>query len=391
MREQLTKKKLRHVRERAWSVSHMQIDLDPRGRKVVIFGDAIGARGTLRRFLCNGALVTLATPDPPPISSDPTSAVRYATQPDVDDTTGLLRLIHPAWLIIDLAMPDPLRKKIGDLAQQLQLLLIKEVPAPRSGQVTLVGGGPGASGLLTLEACKAMRQADVIFYDRLAPTNELPELAPGVELIDVGKTPYHHPMPQHAIEQAMITRAQRGESVVRLKGGDPFVFGRGGEEVQACLAAGVPVHVVPGVSSSVAVPATTGIPVTHRGISRCFTVISGHTPLEQEELEGLVRLGGTIVILMGIGNLAQIVTGLCRAGLDPSTPAAVIERGFSDAERSLMAPVGQLPGEVRRLGMCPPAVVVIGDVVSISPQLFRSAQVIDAFGHCSPPAQARAS
>lgn len=231
----------------------------------------------------------------------------------------------------------------------------------------------------------------MIFYDRLAPTSELPELAPGVELIDVGKSPYHHPMPQQAIEQAMITRAQLGESVVRLKGGDPFVFGRGGEEMQACLTAGIPVHVVPGVSSSVAVPATSGIPVTHRGISRCFTVISGHIPLEHEELKGLVRLGGTIVILMGIGNLTQIVTGLCRAGLDPNTPAAVIERGFSDAERSVMAPVGQLPGEVRRIDMCPPAVVVIGDVVSISPQSFRSARVTDAFDHSTQPAQAQAS
>ena len=219
----------------------------------------------------------------------------------------------------------------------------------------------------------------------------LAELAPGVELINVGKSPYHHPIPQRSIEHLMITRAEHGDSIVRLKGGDPFVFGRGGEEMHACIAAGVPVHVVPGVSSSVAVPAAAGIPVTHRNVSKSFTVISGHAAPEPRELEGLVRLGGTIVILMGISNLTQIVVGLCRAGLDPATPAAVIERGFSDSQRSVMRPVGQLPAEVRRLDISSPAVVVIGEVVSVSPQFVRSARVIDALGNQSRWPQARAS
>jgi uroporphyrin-III C-methyltransferase len=288
-------------------------------------------------------------------------------------------------------LPEPLRGRISDLDARLHILRIKERPAPSGGQVTLVGGGPGITGLLTLEACEAMRQADVILYDRLAPTEDLANLAPGTELIDVGKSPYHHPIPQHSIEQIMIARAQRGESVVRFKGGDSFVLGRGGEEMQACISAGVPLRVVPGVSSSIAVPARWGIPITHRGVSRSFSVISGHTPPEPRELEGLARLGGTIVILMGMSNLNQIVAGLCRAGLDPATPGAVIERGFSDAERSIMAPIGLLPAEVRRLGICPPAVVVIGDVVSISPQFAHSAQVIDAFGHRPVSSQARAS
>jgi uroporphyrin-III C-methyltransferase len=368
----------------------MQIDLDPEGRKVVIFGDATAARGTLRRFLSSGALVTLVT-DPLPAYCDWIGAVRYAAQPDAADTAGLLRLIEPAWLIVDVELPQPLGDRISGLAAQLQMLMVKEPAAPRSGQVTLVGGGPGRTGLLTLDACETLRQADVILYDRLAPTDDLAELAPGVELVDVGKSPYHHPMPQRSIEQLMITRAQHGEYVVRLKGGDPFVLGRGGEEMQACLAAGVPVRVVPGVSSAVAVPAGAGIPVTHRGLSKSFTVISGHSPPEPRELEGLVRLGGTIVILMGISNLTQIVAGLCRAGLDPATPAAAIERGFSDAQRSAMAAVGQLPAEARRLDICSPAVVVIGDVVAVSPEFVRSADVIDAFHHRSAPSQARAS
>jgi uroporphyrin-III C-methyltransferase len=366
----------------------MQIDLDPEGRKVVIFGDATGARQALRRFISSGATVTLATPGALPAITDRIGAVRYAAQPESADTAGLLRLIGPAWLIVDAGLPEPLRRRISELAAHLHLLMINEQPAPSTGQVILVGGGPGHTGLLTLEACEALRQADVVLYDRLAPTDDLAELVTGVELIDVGKSPYHHPIPQRSIEQLMITRAKNGESVVRLKGGDPFVFGRGGEEMQACIAAGIPVQVIPGVSSAVAVPAAGSIPLTHRGVSRSFTVISGHTPPESRELEGLVRLGGTIVILMGISNLTQIVAGLCRAGLDAATPAAAIERGFSDAQRSVMSPVRELPAEVRRLDISSPAVVVIGDVVAVSPQFAHSAEVIDAFG--GRPAQARA-
>lgn len=369
----------------------MQIDLDPEGRKVVIFGDVTGARQALRRFISSGATVTLATPGALPAITDPIGAVHYATQPDTSDTAGLLRLVGPAWLIVDVELPEPLRHRIRDLAAHLHVLMIRERPAPRGGQVILVGGGPGRTELLTLGACEALRRADVVFYDRLAPNEDLAEMAPGVDLIDVGKSRYHHPIPQRSIERLMIARARNGESVVRLKGGDPFVFGRGGEEMQACIAAGIPLQVIPGVSSSIAVPAAAGIPLTHRGVSKSFTVISGHTPPESRELEGLVRLGGTIVILMGISNLTQIVAGLCRAGLNAATPAAAIERGFSDAQRSVMSPVGELPAEVRRLDICPPAVVVIGDVVAVSPQFAHSAEVIDAFGHRSRPPQTRAS
>ncbi len=311
----------------------MQIDLQPEGRKVVIFGDAAGARQAVRRFLTCGASVTLALDGPPPSYEDRVDTVRYARQPAATDTAGLLRLIGPAWLVVDLGVPAALRDRIRELAGHLHMLSISESPAPRRGQVTLIGGGPGRTDLLTLQACQALREADVIFYDRLSPHDDLPELAPGAELVDVGKSPHHHPVSQRSIEELMITRARAGQSVARLKGGDPFVFGRGGEEMQACLAAGVPVRVLSGISSALSVPASHGIPVTHRGVAKAFTVISGHTPPEPFELDALVRLGGTVVVLMGINNLNQIVHGLLRAGLDPRTPTGVIERGFS-ASRS---------------------------------------------------------
>ena len=230
----------------------------------------------------------------------------------------------------------------------------------------LVGGGPGTTRLLTLEACEALLDADVVFYDRLAPTADLARLAPGAELIDVGKLPYHHPTSQARIQELIIERARQGQTVVRLKGGDPFVFGRGGEEILACRAAGVDVRVVPGVTSAVAVPAAAGIPVTHRGASRAFTVLSGHLPPSTAELEALAGLGGTLVILMGMASLTQTVTGLVAAGLSADTPAAVVERGFSDSQRTTPGRLGDLPALVGRIGVTSPAVVVIGEVAAFA-------------------------
>jgi uroporphyrin-III C-methyltransferase len=369
----------------------MHIDLDARGRKVVIFGDAVGARQTLRRFLHSGSTVTMVTDGPLPDPEQRLGSVRYAGRPARTDTAGLLRLIGPAWLIVDVGLPRAFRERVWELAGHLHVMMITEEPAPSGGQVALVGGGPGRTSLLTLDACTALRRADVVFFDRLAPTEDLDELAAGAELVDVGKSPYDHPVPQNSISEQMITRARRGQSVVRLKGGDPFVFGRGGEEMLACVAAGIGVRIVPGVSSAVSVPGVCGIPVTHREISKTFTVISGHTPPESHELEALVRLGGTIVILMGIGNLAQIMAGLGRAGLSAGTPAAVIEHGFSDAQRSMTTTAAELAAEVRRLEISSPAVVVIGDVVALAPALAPSAEVVKTFATRWSALEARAS
>ncbi len=358
----------------------MQIDLDVIGRKVVLFGDQAGARRALRRFHASGATVTLACQGELPPSHERLDTVRYVHQPEVTDRSGLLRLIGPAWMVVTVGVAEPLRQRVTELAGHLRLLIVDEQPATAAGGVTLVGGGPGRTSLLTLEACAALQTADVVFFDRLAPVDDLPRLAPAAELVDVGKTPYHHPVSQASIQQLMITRARRGQQVVRLKGGDPFVFGRGGEEMQACLAAGIPVRVVPGVSSALAVPAACGIPVTHRGVSHCFTVISGHVPPRESEYAALAKLGGTIVILMGIANLDQIVAGLARAGMAAEVPAAVIERGFSDSQRSTFTTVGQLAADARRLDVRSPAVVVIGEVVAAAPRIAGSEDLLLALG-----------
>jgi len=345
----------------------VQIEVDVSGRKVVVFGTPRSARRVLAHQLRAGARVTLVLPGPVPPVEQRVEGVRYATQPSPADTSGLLRLLGPAWSVVLVDLDRDVRDHVVELCRRLRVLVQRGTPAAAQGQVVLVGGGPGHTRLLTLEAAQVLGEADVVVHDRLAPTDDLAALAPGAELVDVGKSPDHHPVGQRAIEDQLVERARAGALVVRLKGGDPFVLGRGGEEMQACLAAGVSVRVVPGVSSALAVPAAAGIPVTHRGVAHAFTVLSGHVPPAAEELDALVRLGGTIVVLMGMATLEPVVAGLLAAGLAAGTPAAVVERGYSPSQRSTFTTLGRLPEEVRRLDVRSPAVVVVGDVVALAP------------------------
>ncbi len=240
---------------------------------------------------------------------------------------------------------------------------------PGPGRVVLVGGGPGDADLLTLRGRRELAAADVVVSDRLAPRSVLDELAPGVLILDVGKAPGRHPVPQHEINRLLVEHAQAGRRVVRLKGGDPFVLGRGGEEVAACRAAGVPVDVVPGVTSAFSVPAAAGIPVTHRGVSRQVTVLSGHDALDGHDAEinwpALVAGGGTLVVLMGVGALPTISEGLIAAGMERGTPAAVIENGWSADQRVIGGTVADIADRAAVAGVRSPAVIVIGDVAAL--------------------------
>jgi uroporphyrin-III C-methyltransferase len=234
------------------------------------------------------------------------------------------------------------------------------------GSVTLIGGGPGTDELLTLAGAAALREADVVLFDRLAPHANLATLAPRAELIDVGKKPHHHPVGQSDIEDLLVSHALRGANVARLKGGDPYVFGRGGEEVAACRRAGVPVRVIPGVTSAISVPAAAGIPLTHRGISKLFTVVSGHEPLSDLEYRSLAGLGGTIVVLMGVGTLPAMTYGLQRSGMSADTPVAIVERGYSPRQRTTFADLGSVVEAAAQARVSSPAVLVIGDVVRLA-------------------------
>ncbi len=234
------------------------------------------------------------------------------------------------------------------------------------GQVALVGGGPGAPALITARGRQLLAEADVVVTDRLGPRALLDELDPDVEVIDVGKTPGHHPVPQHEINQLLVEHAQAGRRVVRLKGGDPYVLGRGGEEALACREAGVEVEVVPGVTSAVSVPAAVGIPVTHRGVSKQFTVVSGHEGLDWASL---ASVEGTLVFLMGVTRLDDTAAQLVAHGKDPATPAAVVEDGYGPRQRLVTARLDSIAAEAAQAGVQPPAVVVVGDVVALAAQL----------------------
>lgn len=235
-----------------------------------------------------------------------------------------------------------------------------------TGRVTLVGGGPGAIDLLTVRAVRALASADVILHDRLAPTEQLSQWAPQAQFFDVGKRPGHHRVTQESIHQMMLSAAREGNHVVRLKGGDPFVLGRGCEEVAACREAGIPVTVVPGITSAISVPAAAGVPVTARGVSKAFTVISGHDPLSEDELRGLVSLGGTVVILMGIGTMGHTIESLQRLGLPTQTPVCLVEKGYSPQQRILIAPAQRILEVAAQAKVRSPAVMVIGDVVHLA-------------------------
>jgi uroporphyrin-III C-methyltransferase len=234
------------------------------------------------------------------------------------------------------------------------------------GTVTLVGGGPGPLDLMTVGGLEALQRADVVLYDRLAPHDRMAELAPAALLVDVGKRPGHHAVDQREIERMLVSHALQGSRVVRLKGGDSYVLGRGGEEVAACRRAGVPVHVIPGVTSATAVPAAAGIPLTHRGVSHLFTVVSGHAPLTDDELRHLAGLGGTIVVLMGVGTLPSLVAGLSRHGMSPGMPVAAIERGFTAGQRTTVSDLAGIVTAAGAASVASPAVIVIGEVVRLA-------------------------
>jgi len=233
-----------------------------------------------------------------------------------------------------------------------------------TGKVTLVGGGPGDPDLLTLRAWRALQGADVVVADRLGPASALDDLPAHVEVIDVGKTAGHHPVPQDEINAILVAQARAGRNVVRLKGGDPFVFGRGGEEVVACRSAGVPVEVVPGVTSAVSVPELAGIPVTHRGITAAFHVTSGHGGLDSAGLVAVRDGTATLVILMGVSMLGTIAEQALAAGADAATPVAIVENGSTPAQRVTRARLGEVARVAAEKGVAAPAVIVIGGVAA---------------------------
>ncbi len=241
------------------------------------------------------------------------------------------------------------------------------------GRVVLVGGGPGDPDLITVRGLQALREADVVVADRLGPRSLLENLPSGIEVIDVGKSPRGPAAKQEDIIALLVERARAGQHVVRLKGGDPFIFGRGGEELLGCAEAGVECSVIPGVSSAIAVPALAGIPLTHRGLAQEFVVASGHLPPGHEgstvDWARLGASGSTLVLLMAVHTLPAIADSLLLGGRGPATPVACVQQGGTPAQRVLVSSLEKVAKEAAAFGLAAPAVIVVGEVVSLLEQL----------------------
>jgi uroporphyrin-III C-methyltransferase/precorrin-2 dehydrogenase/sirohydrochlorin ferrochelatase len=259
-----------------------------------------------------------------------------------------------------------IRSAIHEALQQG--VIVAEASGVVHGGVALVGGGPGDPELITVRGRRLLANADVVVADRLAPQELLAELPPHVEVIDAAKIPYGRAMAQDAINDVLIDRAKAGKFVVRLKGGDPFVFARGYEEVLACADAGIPVTVVPGVTSAIAVPALAGVPVTHRAVTHEFVVVSGHVaPGHPESLvnwNALAALSGTIVLLMAVERIELFTKALLEGGRPADTPVLVVQHGTTTAQRTLHATLNDAPERIREEAIRPPAIIVIGSVAA---------------------------
>jgi uroporphyrin-III C-methyltransferase/precorrin-2 dehydrogenase/sirohydrochlorin ferrochelatase len=327
---------------------------------------------------CDGVwLVHAATSDP----RTNAAVCRWATERRVfsvsasaveDGSARTPASLRHAGLVVGVASTGPadpartvsVRDRLAATLQLEQVDLRTQRGTAARGRVVLVGGGPGAADLVTIRGRRALSEADVVVTDRLGPTSLLDDLPETVEVIDVGKTPGHHAVSQDEINRIIVEQAGRGRTVVRLKGGDPYLFGRGGEEVQACRTHGIPVEVVPGVSSALAAPAAAGIPLTHRGVVGAAHIAHGHGPLGHAAVRGVVEGSATLVVLMGVAQLPKHVDQLLAAGASPDTAVAVVERGTLPGQRVTRAPLRGIVAAAEAAGVEAPAVVVVGAVAS---------------------------
>lgn len=356
----------------------MAVDLPVQGRPVTVVGSSTRAMTTIADLIHSGAVVTAVSLDPSPYVADLAARGLLTLRRRTFTSTD----IGSAALIFACTGDPDQDSAIADEATARAVFCVRTDLRDRSvhplptrdgeiGRVILVGGGPGDPGLLTLAGRDAITRADVVITDRLAPVSALAELAPHADIIDVSKIPGGRRTEQSTINDLMVAHALAGRTVVRLKGGDGFVFGRGGEEVDHCLRAGVSVNVIPGVSSSIAAPATALIPVTHRGLTQGFTVVSGHVPPGHPEssvnYQALARANTTIILMMAVANLEAIAASLLDAGMSGDTPAAVIADGTLSSQRVLRAPLSSIATVARSAGIGPPATTVVGAVAGFLP------------------------
>lgn len=348
--------------------------MDVSGRRVVVCGGSPAALGLITELHGAGAILTVVALTVPTTIRDLadrellTWHARSWTEADLLD----------AALVVPAGADAPENTRIVEAARTTGRLCLTPpaaavhpstpTPGPTagSGHVTLVGGGPGDPGLLTVAGLAAIKTADVIICDRLAPLAVLADARPEALVIDVAKIPRGEYTPQERINELLIEHGLAGRQVVRLKGGDNFVFGRGGEELQACAEAGVPVTVIPGVSSAIAAPALAGIPLTHRSLTQGVTIVSAHLPPGHPgstlDWSALARANTTLVIMMGVATLPEVTAELIKQGMDATTSAATVADAGMPSQRSVRATLETIARTIAAAGINPPAITVIGAV-----------------------------
>ncbi|OLF06085.1 uroporphyrinogen-III C-methyltransferase [Actinophytocola xanthii] len=394
---------------------HYLAGLDLAGRRVVVVGGGTVAARRLPRLVASGAAVEVVSPEATPAveALADSGAVVWHRRPYADGD------LAEAWYVLCCTSSPAVNAAVSAEAERRRVFCVRAddgtagsavtpatgnhegllvgvlaggehrrsaavrdgvLRALRSGVVptgsrpagvALVGGGPGDPDLITVRGRQLLAQADVVVADRLAPGSLLDELAPGVEVVDAAKIPYGRSASQEAINELLVTHARAGRFVVRLKGGDPYLFGRGFEELLACAAAGVPVQVVPGVTSAFAVPAVAGVPVTHRGVAHEVVVVSGHLPPGHPQSlvdwPALASMRGTVVLMMAVERIAAFADALL-AGRARDTPVAVVQEGTTRAQRVLRSTLDKVADDVVAHGIRPPAVVVVGPVAALGDQ-----------------------
>jgi uroporphyrin-III C-methyltransferase/precorrin-2 dehydrogenase/sirohydrochlorin ferrochelatase len=403
-------------------VNPYPVGLDLEGRRVVVIGGGSVAQRRIPVLLEAGAAVHLVSPEITPTLQGLVDSGRIRWE-DREYYTGDL---EGAWYVVAATRNSLVNARVAAEAEQLRTFCVRSdavhsgtavtpavvrrdemlvavltgdrartaeardvvaralsvagAEAPQAeeklrGTVALVGGGPGADDLMTVRGHRLLSRADVVVADRLAPQRPLGELRPDVEIVDAAKIPYGRSMAQEAINQVLVDRAREGKFVVRLKGGDPFLYGRGYEEAHACAEAGIPCTVVPGVSSALSVPALAGIPVSNRGMTHEVTVVSGHLPPGHPnsliDWDALARMRGTLVVLMGVKNSPAIAESLMAGGRSADTPAAIIMDGSLDGQATHRCTIGTMAGTLEEFDVRPPAIVVVGEVAGL-PQVLTS-------------------
>ncbi|GAA2879090.1 uroporphyrinogen-III C-methyltransferase [Pseudonocardia halophobica] len=394
------------------------VGLELAGRKVVVVGGGQVAQRRVSRLIASGALVEVVSPAVTPAVEGMASAreitwtARRYSEGDLDgawyaiactddhevnaavgaeaerrrvfcvraDDGRLGTAVTPATgeydgLTVGVLAKGAHRRSAAvrtALVEALQAGVVSDSADPVLPGVALVGGGPGDPELITVRGRRLLSRADVVVADRLGPRDLIEELGPDVEVIDASKIPYGRAMAQQRINELLIEHARAGKFVVRLKGGDPFVYGRGFEEVQACAEAGVPVTVVPGITSAFAAPAVAGIPVSHRGVAHEIVVVSGHVapddPRSLVDWQALGRMRGTVVLMMAVERIAQFAAALIEYGRPADTPVGVIQDGTTRIQRTLRATLGTVAVQVKEQEISPPAIVVIGPVAGLAAQ-----------------------